>query len=59
MKDFLVEKKDIITTVLGAVPAVATAGYEAYGMTQGQKGNGTAIILAMVMALVSWFTGKK
>jgi len=59
MKEFLVEKKDIITTVAGAIPAVATAGYQAYEMTQGQSGNGTGIVLAMVMALVAWFTGKK
>lgn len=59
MKKFLVDNKDIITTVAGAIPAAATAGYQTYEMTQGQGGNGVTIILAVVMAIVSWFTGKK
>ena len=58
MKEFLVKNKDIITTVCGAVPAAATTGYQAYEMTMGVGGNGVTIILSVVMALVSWFTGK-
>jgi len=58
MKDFLIKNKDGITTALGAVPAVVTAGYSSYEMVQGTGGNGTTIALAMIMALVSWFTGK-
>lgn len=59
MKNWLVNNKDIITTVAGAIPAAATAGYQTYEMVQGQSGNGTTIILAVVMAMISWFTGKK
>lgn len=58
MKNWLVKYKDEITTALGAFPAVAVAGYQTYEQVQGKAGNGTTIILACVMALTSYFTGK-
>ena len=59
MKAFFINNRDMITNVLGALPATAVAGYQTYEMTQGVGGNGTTIILAMVMALISYATGKK
>jgi hypothetical protein len=58
MKDFLVNNRDVITNVLGALPATAVAGYQTYEAMQGQSGNGTTIALACIMAMVSYFTGK-
>lgn len=59
MKKWLINNRDIITTVAGTIPAAATAGYQTYEMTQGTGGNGATIALAVVMAMVSYFTGKQ
>ena len=57
--DAVVKFKDILTTVAGFIPLVFVVIDEIGKWSAGGSQNWLNLILAVVVAIVGWFTGKK
>jgi len=54
---YLIDKKDVISTVVGFVGALALAVNDYF--ISGQKVTGLGLLQAIALFVIAWFTGKK
>ena len=59
VKDVLVKFKDIVTTIAGFIPLVYVIVDNFNAWVAGGGGNIGTLLMALAVAVVGWFTGKK